>query len=632
MYQPFLHDLEVELHAPLQAWSDASGQTVPADITVAGLYCADQRVVSSLELSVTDRVVESMGAHRYGGDAVEHYYGVRTTEFGVAPAVTVQRSRRVDGEAIREKLLVTSAGLVDLPLELVMRLTRDDTEMEQVKSGRGHEVRLSAPDVTDDGVSWSWRDQKTRATVSAPGAEVVVDGLDIALRWQVVVPARGTVGVEWSLAMSDTGTPFGAHSLGPIVHEPSDDLPASVQRLVRRSVADLNGLRMADLADPAQNFFAAGAPWYFTLFGRDSIISATLARPWSSEPALGTLRALAARQGATTDPDTAEAPGKILHEVRRAPLTLHDTAEDAGERAEVTLPPLYYGTIDATCLWMMLLADLVRDGQADLAEFLPALRGTLGWLRDHSDPDGDGFVEYHDVNAKGLANQGWKDSGDSIRWADGRQADAPIALAEVQGYAHAAAVGAAELLRSIGEDEEAAEWEAWAAALKERFRAQFWVEDDLGRYPALALDAAKQPVDGVASNMGHLLGTGILDDDEQRIVVDRLMHPTMFSGYGIRTLSTTNGGYWPIGYHVGSVWTHDTAWIVAGMLREGFTDQARTVAEGLVRAAEGYDHRLPELFSGQPADEVFPPLPYPASCKPQAWAAASAAVVEQALR
>ena len=171
----------------------------------------------------------------------------------------------------------------------------------------------------------------------------------------------------------------------------------------------------------------------------------------------------------------------------------------------------------------------------------------------------------------------------------------------------------------------------WAADLRERFRAQFWCEDELGAYPALALDGRKQRVDGVASNMGHLLGTGILDAAEEDAVVARLLDPSMLSGYGVRTLSTTNGAYWPLRYHGGSVWTHDTGYILRGMLRTGHVEQAQVLARALLHAASGFDERLPELFSGQSADEVFPPMPYPASCRPQAWAAASAVPIAQAL-
>ena len=296
------------------------------------------------------------------------------------------------------------------------------------------------------------------------------------------------------------------------------------------------------------------------------------------------------------------------------------------------LPPVYYGTIDATPLWINLLHDTWRAGMpdAEVAALLDNLEAALTWLGEYGDSDGDGFLEYLDTTGHGLANQGWKDSGDSIRWHDGTIAEGPIALCEVQAYAYEAALNGAALLDAFGRSG-GEKWRSWAAAMKERFRAAFWCEDEQGRYPALALDAKKRPVDGVSSNIGHLLGTGILDPDEQRVVVERLLDPTMFSGYGIRTLSTTNGAYWPLRYHAGSVWSHDTAIVIDGMLRDGFTEEAARVAEGLLSAAEGFDYRLPELFGGHPADEVWPPVPYPASCRPQAWAATSVVPVARAL-
>ncbi|MBK8460584.1 MAG: hypothetical protein IPL43_10715 [Micropruina sp.] len=204
-----------------------------------------------------------------------------------------------------------------------------------------------------------------------------------------------------------------------------------------------------------------------------------------------------------------------------------------------------------------------------------------------------------------------------------------------QGYAHRAALTGAELLERFGRTDEergrAAGWRAYAAALAVRFREQFWRSDELGPYPAIALDGAKAAVSGVASNMGHLLGTRLLNAAEERIVVDRLLHPTMFSGYGVRTMADTNAAYWPLRYHVGSVWTHDNAVIIEGMLASGFNAEARVLAQALLRVGEGFGYRLPELFSGQSADEVYPPAPYPASCRPQAWAAASAITVAKAL-
>ena len=264
-----------------------------------------------------------------------------------------------------------------------------------------------------------------------------------------------------------------------------------------------------------------------------------------------------------------------------------------------------------------------------MAALLPAAEAALTWMAGAADSDGDGFLEYSDTSGRGLTNQGWKDSGDSIRFADGRIADGPVALAEVQGYAYEAALAGAALLDAFGRPD-AERWRGYSEELAERFRAHFWVHDDRGGYPALALDGGKRPVDAVASNMGHLLGTGILSRDESALVADRLVAPAMFSGFGLRTMSSEAGGYSPLSYHCGSVWPHDTAIAVHGLLRSGFPTHATLLAEGLLAAGAAFGGRLPELFGGFAADDVGVPVPYPASCRPQAWSAAAAVVVLQA--
>jgi glycogen debranching enzyme len=242
-------------------------------------------------------------------------------------------------------------------------------------------------------------------------------------------------------------------------------------------------------------------------------------------------------------------------------------------------------------------------------------------LKEYADPDGDGFLEYIDESGHGLANQGWKDSADAVQWPDGTLATAPIALCEVQGYAYAAAVKGAELLEAHGESGD--EWRAWAAALQERFRSAFWVDG----YPAIALDGAKNPVAGHASNMGHLLGTGLLDADEEQTVADVLAGEDLDSGFGLRTLSTAMTRFNPLGYHTGSVWPHDTAMTVQGLYASGHAAVASSYVEGLIRAADAFDYRLPELYGGRGLGEESTPTPYPLSCRPQAWAAASAVAV-----
>ncbi|GAA3154483.1 hypothetical protein [Nonomuraea salmonea] len=246
--------------------------------------------------------------------------------------------------------------------------------------------------------------------------------------------------------------------------------------------------------------WARASPWFLTLFGRDSIWAARMLLPLGTDLAAGTLRVLARRQGTKLDPASGEAPGKIMHELRRHEFALHAN--------RLRLPAAYYGTIDATPLWITLLHDAWRWGLPDgeVAALLPAMEAALGWLADHGDADGDGFLEYIDTSGSGLANQGWKDSGDAVRCHDGSRAEPPIALVEVQGYAYEAAMAGAALLDAYGRPG-AERWRDYAGRLAERFRAAFWVD---GGHPALALDRDKRPVDALTSNIGHLLGTGIL--------------------------------------------------------------------------------------------------------------------------
>jgi glycogen debranching enzyme len=296
-------------------------------------------------------------------------------------------------------------------------------------------------------------------------------------------------------------------------------------------------------------------------------------------------------------------------------------------RAGLFLPATYYGTIDATLLWISLLHDAWRWGlpAADVEPLLPHLQAALGWLAEHADPDGDGFVEYLDTSGRGLANQGWKDSADAVRFHDGRLAEPPIALAEVQGYAYRAAIDGAALLDAYdrpGGDK----WRAYADTLADRFRARFWVA---GGYPALALDRDKRPVDALTSNIGHLLGTGLVDAGEERAIADALAGESMSGGYGLRTMSARDHGYDPLSYHCGSVWTHDTAIVAAGLARSGHHGPAATLIDGLLSAAETFDYRLPELYAGFGRDELSRPMPWPAACRPQAWSAASAILLLQ---
>jgi glycogen debranching enzyme len=383
---------------------------------------------------------------------------------------------------------------------------------------------------------------------------------------------------------------------------------------VLRSADDLAALRLVDPDHPADLLVAAGAPWYMTLFGRDSLLTSWMALPLDPNLALGTVRSLARIQGTRYDPETEEQPGRILHEVRFA----------RGVSLRLADGDVYYGTVDATPLFVMLVHELMRWGTSTSAieELRPAVDAALGWIAGWGDPDGDGYIEYGPAQPPQLVNQGWKDSYDSVTFADGRLADAPVALAEAQAYAYAAWRAGAALAAAAGNEPTAADRRARADGLRRNFERDFWLADR-DAY-ALALDRDKRPVDAIASNMGHLLWAGIVAEPDRAAAVARhLTSREMFTGWGIRTLATSMARYNPLAYHNGSVWPHDTAICAAGLRRYGFVEESHLVSRGLLAAADALGGRLPELFAGLTDAEMPVPVRYPTSCSPQAWASAS---------
>lgn len=613
--QPLLDDAVIMLEAPTQVWSDDIGRMGTAPIH--GIYHGDVRHIRSIEITVDGTTLESIGC----ASAVPQQTVLTDLLRGLDdesadPKVRMDRDRRVAAGAFSERITITSHLENPVPTAVTVRVVPDFAPMQEVKAGLGTDA------------TWSWDGSVCRAgeasfTLTAPEATVTQDGEALVLRWDAVVSPRGSIALGWTVDLDDPTLVVTAArpSRAPQPAVPADSRAA---RWMVQATADLSALRLALPDHPDDAFYAAGAPWFFTLFGRDSLWAARLALAVDPDMAASTLRVLARLQGTAHDASTAEAPGKIAHELRSGTLSLPNEG--------VHLPPLYYGTVDATPLWICLLADAHAEGmpEREVRALLPALRAALTWMTVHGDASGSGFIDYADESGHGLANQGWKDSGDSIQWRDGRLADGPIALSEVQGYAYEAAVRGADLLDTFGEPG-GAELRAWAADLRERFRAAYWITTPEGRYPAIALDAHGAPVDTLTSNIGHLIGTGILDPEEERACAALLTAPSMSSGYGIRTMSTDAAGYWPLSYHGGSVWAHDTAIAVHGMIRAGLDAEARVVAEQLLDLAEGFDYRVPELHAGDARVPGGAPLPYPAACRPQAWSAAAAVVVTQAL-
>ncbi|HST48975.1 glycogen debranching N-terminal domain-containing protein [Jatrophihabitans sp.] len=624
--QPYLHDLLACVRAPALVLTGRDGQL--RDGGVQGGYLADRRILSRSVLQVAGAEPAPISGELDGAGASRSVSVARGLgDPGADPTVTVERRRAAAADGVAESITVRSAAREPVRARLTLELGCDLAGMAAVKAGLPPAELVPAE--RPDGLRWTGPDG-TEVTAVATPAPAEVSTAPARLGWDVDLGPGDSVTVELSYSATGPAAPVVLAPVGPsrlaVPAVRADD--PRLAGFLARSVADLAALELADPQEPRDHFLAAGAPWYLTLFGRDCLLAARMLLPLGTELAGGTLRTLARRQGSRVDPESAEEPGKILHEIR-AVETEHHEGHQLGR--PLRLPATYYGTVDATPLWILLLHDSWRWGLPGLEveELLPNLERALAWLADYG-TDGNGFLSYVDRSGHGLSNQGWKDSADSVSFADGRLADPPVALSEVQAYGYAAAMAGAALLEAFGRPG-AERWRAWAAKLAERFRQRFWLADQRGGYPALALDGHGEPVDSVASNMGHLLGTGLLSAAEEGLVAARLDSPELSAGFGLRTLASSAARFNPLSYHNGSVWAHDTAIAVTGLAAAGSAGPATVLIEGLLAAAAGFDYRMPELHGGHRAEPGRRPLPYPASCRPQAWSAASAMAIVSAL-
>jgi glycogen debranching enzyme len=386
----------------------------------------------------------------------------------------------------------------------------------------------------------------------------------------------------------------------------------SLERTYEKSIEDLAALRFYPYLFPGGALPAAGLPWFMAVFGRDSIITSLQSLPFMPDLAKTTLLLLAEFQGARRDHFRDEEPGKILHELRRGEMAAFE------ERPHSP----YFGSADSTPLFLILLDEYERwTGDRNLVQDLEfTARRALEWIDRDGDRDGDGYVEYERRNREtGLENQCWKDSWDSIRFADGRLAKLPRATCEIQGYVYDAKVRCARLARTVWKDrglEQRLEGEA--AQLKRRFNRDYWIDDR--QYFALALDGDKKKVDALTSNIGHLLWSGIVEEDKIEACVHHLLGDRLFSGWGIRTMAEGDAGYNPIGYHVGTVWPHDNSIIAWGLRKAGHRKESAKVALSMLEASTYFRGRLPEAFAGYPRALTGWPVEYPTACSPQAWA------------
>lgn len=609
----------------------------------AGFFASDTRFLSRSVLTIQGARPEPLSQ----AQPVPHVasFVLRNAVVdGIGPNELSVERERVVARGMEERIAVVNHSRERLAFEVALELAADFADIFAVKSadpgfaefdgasvdGAGRPPEAERGDTllfTDD-------DFPARLLVHFSQPYTVADG---AIRFAVELEPRDRWEVSLALQpLLDGLTPLGTADFRRRLErerERADDSLAAWQqaaprlesswndlsRTWDRSLADLAALRIEDDDFHVGALPAAGTPWFMTVFGRDTLITCLQTLVLGPELATSALLELAATQADEDDPERDAEPGKIIHEMRRG-------------KAARAWTDRYYGTVDATPLFLILLSELWRwTGDASLPLRLEQnARRALAWIDGAGDADGDGFVEYLRRAKRGIRHQSWKDSDASMVFRDGAHAEPPIASAEVQGYVYDAKLRIAELARQVWQDEPfAASLEADARTLRERFNDRFWVED--GGYYALGLDRDKRQIDAVGSNMGHLLWSGIVPADRVDRVAESLMGDGLWSGWGVRTLSANETDYNPLVYHNGTVWPHDNSLAAAGLARAGKLHECEQILSRMVEAAVHFDYRLPEVFAGFPRQPGVPPVIYPTASSPQAWAAGTPVLLLQLL-
>jgi len=597
-----------------------------------GLFAHDTRFLSRLALRVNGEPPLLLSSARVEYFSAAFY--LRNPLAGGLPqdAVSIARERFV-GKGMQDHVFVRNESMAPVSLELELEVATDFADIITVKQydfalgDPVHAPTLPVPATPRFDpemnqivlVEASGGGASTQVLFSQPGR---VDGgrvvylieLDPHERWDLrldVLPSLSGEQLQRHVAERHFGDER-THILDALSvwHLRVPQLRSSwdgLRHAFDHSVADLAALRMRGRG---VRLPAAGMPWFMAIFGRDTIITSLQTLLFGPELAVGALDALAELQASADDPSIDAEPGKIVHEVREG-------------RAAERWFARYYGSVDATPLYLVLLSEVWRwtDDDALVQRLRGPAHAALEWIDRYGDLDGDGFVEYRRRTEHGLQNQSWKDSGDSQRFHDGRLAQPPVAPAEVQGYVYDAKRRLAEIAREVWRDRGLADrLEREAQELRERFDDAFWVADRGGFY-ALALDAEKRPVDSRCSNMGHLLWSGIVPEERVDAVVDQLFGEPLWSGWGIRTLASDDAAYNPLSYHNGTVWPHDNSLAAWGLMRYGRWEEARRVTRALLQATGHFDWSLPEVFAGYSRVETPFPIAYPTAARPQAWAA-----------
>ena len=621
--------------------SDLRGDIDATPTDTTGLFAWDTRFLSRWRLTINGQTPNSLSTDDLQYFSAQFFLVPGTGTVYVDADLSIIRKRAV-GNGFHEDLTILNHSAKPADLEVRIEVGSDFADLFEVKDALTKKGEFYSY-VTDGRLVLGYRREKysreTWITSSTPVEMTVVD--TPALTYHVHIDPHGQwdTGLDVALGRISVGVGYQTSKYHSAEERAKPDMAvdleswlAAVPRLIceweplpvtyKRSLVDLAALRFYPIAVPGAALPAAGLPWFMTVFGRDSILTSIQALPFAPELALSTLRTLAGRQGRWIDGFRDEEPGKIIHEQRFGEMTAF---------LERPHSP-YYGAADATPLFLILLDEYERwSGDADLVQKLePNARAALEWIDKYGDCNGDGYIEYERKMETGLENQCWKDSWNSILFADGTLSKLPRATCEIQGYAYDAKVRCARLAREIWGDLELAErLDREAVELKLRFNRDYWLPDR--EFFALARDGDGRLVDSLTSNIGHLLWSGIADDDKAAACVRHLMSDKLFTGWGIRTMAEGEGGYNPIGYHVGTVWPFDNSFIALGLRRYGYRAEAARVGFGILEAAQFFRGRLPEAFAGYPRERTQFPVEYPTACSPQAWSTGAPLLILRAL-
>ncbi len=616
--------------------TDPVGNVPPGNKQGFGIYHADTRHLSTYQFSLNGTAPVMLLSTAEVGYAMEQVMTnpTMTTHEGrqVARGSIEIRRQRVMADVIEERLRVSNFNSFPVALNLLYEFGADFADIFDVRGyERERHGRMHPAVVGERSVRYSYTgiDDRDRATKVEFDAKP--DYLDeSSALFRVVLGRRESLSLRITIALDDHEPQITQINRFDAISEQHREWIEGCTQVVtdneffnRVMARSLSDVRMLWTQNPAgEGYPAAGTPWFDALFGRDSCVLATQMLAYRPDVARSTLRLLAQWQGTKLDPAHDEEPGKILHELR------FDELSRAGE---LPYGP-YYGSIDSTPLFLMLIAEYY-EWSGDLRfvrDLLPAIRNAIRWMEEDGDAQGNGYLAYEKRSAKGLVNQGWKDSYDAITHTNGTLAQPPIALSEVQGYAYAARRRLAPILDRMNETKLAARVRADAGRLYRQFNADFWVASE--RYYAMALDGQHRAVESVSTNPAHCLWTGIVDPIHGGDVVSRLLSEDMFSGWGLRTLTGVNPRFNPIGYHLGTVWPHDNSIAAMGFKMYGFEDELNRVASALFDASVAFPYfRLPELFGGETRSAHNSPVPYPVACRPQSWAAGAIPLIMQAM-